>query len=354
VVTQKDIARHLGISRSTVAQALNGIGRVNPETHARVLKAAHELGYRPNPMARALVTGKTHTLAFWYFPLLNEVSMGLINRLQMLVPPYGLVSMNLGLYRSSWEEPHEEFPPGEWPVDGIFAFRTGPLPDHVVHRTVGKPPIVYIGYDNFPPPPDGELDTVQINLRSGAEEAVRYLVQTRKRVAMLCVPGVVNGRYGAALAYESVMQEAGRELEHIYTPLHPPYRLHARHTLAAYVRLHGCPDAIFCPNDEQAIGSHAALAELGRRVPEDVAIVGCDGIEETEHHVPPISTIVQPFDEICTVAWEFLQRRIADPEAPRQVREINARFVPRDSSRPSQAQPPQAALLQKKRRKLER
>jgi transcriptional regulator with XRE-family HTH domain len=149
VIRQKDIARHLGISRSTVAQALNGIGRVNPETHARVLKAAHELGYRPNPMARALVTGKTHTLAFWYFPLLNEVSMGLINRLQMLVPPYGLVSMNLGLYRSSWEEPHEEFPPGEWPVDGIFAFRTGPLPRHVVHRTVGKPPIVYIGYDNF-------------------------------------------------------------------------------------------------------------------------------------------------------------------------------------------------------------
>jgi DNA-binding LacI/PurR family transcriptional regulator len=167
---------------------------------------------------------------------------------------------------------------------------------------------------------------------------------------MLCVPGVVNGRYGAALAYESVMQEAGRELEHIFTPLSRHLRRDARHTLAAYVREHGCPDAIFCANDEQAIGAHAALAELGRRVPEDVAIVGCDGIEETEHHVPPISTIGQPIRRDLRrrlgILAEAHRRSAGASPGARDQRPIRlARFF---AAVPSTAA--QAALLQKKRR----
>ena len=91
-------------------------------------------------------------------------------------------------------------------------------------------------------------------------------------------------------------------------------------------------DAIFCHNDEIAFGAHRALSELGRKIGPDVAIVGCDGVEETDYLSPPISTIVQPIDEMCALAWQFLQNRIMQPSIPLQQRVLTPRFLVRTSS----------------------
>ena len=336
-VTQKDIARHLGVSRSTVLHALNGVGNLSQVTRERVLQAARELGYRPNPVARALVSGKTNTIAFWFYPLLTPFSMMMVNKLQMMVSPYSLVVTNLGLYKPSAESHAEEFPPGEWPVDGIIAFRTGSLPQWVLEAMEQIPPLVYIGYDSPPALPSERIDTVLVKMYHGAEAAIRHLVATRKRVAMLCVESIPQYGDGRALAYENVMREMGREPEYILVPLRRPYRAIARETLVDYVRQHGCPDAIFCASDEQSTAINGTLQKMGYQVPEDVAIVGFDNLEETEYHVPPLSTIAQPFEEMCTTAWEFLQKRIAEPNAPRQFKVVNTQFLPRESSAPIKA-----------------
>ena len=319
-----------------MAQALTDIGRVSPETRAQVLQAAKELGYRPNPLAQALVTGKTNTLAFWFYPTLEPTTVILINNLQMMVPPYGLLLMNLGLYKPGWGGEIENFPPGEWPVDGIFAFACGNLPPRIMERKAGNPPVIFIDYGAIPDEFNkDEVDAVVVKSRVGCEDAVRHLVQTRKRVAMLCVDVIPDSPLdGRTAAYESVMREAGQKPEYIRVPLRLPYDENAKHTLMEYVGQHGCPDGIFCASDSQTPAVHLALSELGYRVPEDVALIGFDGLPETEYHVPPLSTVVQPFEQICQTAWQFMQNRLANPETPLQYAELEMQFVARQSSAP--------------------
>ena len=102
--------------------------------------------------------------------------------------------------------------------------------------------------------------------------------------------------------------------------------------LAAYIALNGCPDAIFCYDDEHAITAHHALRKLGFKLPEDVLLVGCDGNDECEYLEPALSTIVQPIDQMCEAAWEFMAARLANPGAPRQHARLTAELVVRESS----------------------
>lgn len=334
MVTQKDVARHLGLSRSTVAQVLNNHGRPHPETRARVLAAVRELGYRPNPLAQALVTGKTNTIAFWYDPYLEPHITEVANRIEALARPRSLLITNVAPQVARWRDHgEEEFPPAQWPVDGIIAFRTGPLPDWVLGGArIGAPPVVYIGYDPVAGLPGDYTDVVNVHLQPAAEDAVRHLVSGRERVAMFCVDSIVGSIDERIVAYEKVMREAGCAPEYIAAPRRRPWRLHALETMHAYVAEHGCPDAIFCANDEQVTGINLALSQMGRRVPEDVALIGCDGLEDGEYHVPPLSSLAQPFGAICDTAWSFLQRRIEEPEAPRQVADLYSTLVLRESS----------------------
>lgn len=334
MITQKDIARHVGVSRSTVVQALNGIGRVNAETRERVLQGARELGYRPNPLARALVMGRTNTIAFWFDPYLDSYVATMANRMQSRVKPYSMVITNVASQVAQWrEQGEEEFPPAQWPVDGIIAFRTGPLPDWIVgDPDTGSVPMVYIGYGSVEGLPGERTDAVIVHLQPAAEAAVRHLVRGRRRVAMFCVEPIAGSLDERAVAYEKVMREAGREPEYIRAPLRLPWRQRAVDTMHAYVSQHGCPDAIFCASDEQSTGINLALSQMGQRVPQDVALIGCDGLEDVEFHVPPLSTLAQPFEEMCDTAWSFLQKRIEEPDAPRQVADLYSKLVLRASS----------------------
>ncbi|BCM88802.1 putative HTH-type transcriptional repressor ExuR [Abditibacteriota bacterium] len=330
-VTQKDIARYTGLSRSTVAQVLTGLGHQAPETLEKVLNAARELGYRPNSLARALVTGKTQTIGFWYSPFINPVSMHLINGLDKQILPYKLSPINVWNRERSLSLP-DEFPVAEWPVDGIIAHNIGHLPDWMWHEGRLNKPFVSLVYDAFPYRPGPEIDTILIQIRPGCQTAVEHLVKTRKRVALLCIESMPLYGDVRVQVYEKAMQAAGRPLETILTPLGQPLRLSTKQAVTAHVKAHGCPDAIFCGNDEQAIAAHGALQELGFRVPQDVALVGNDGLEEAAYHVPSLSTVALPIEEIVSVAWKFLQKRITRPDAPRQYAELKTSFLPRDSS----------------------
>ena len=320
-----------------MAQVLTGSGSLDPATRARVLQAAKELGYRPNMAAKALVSGATQNLAFWYSPSLDPHSMHIINGLDQKVLPYRLNIRNVVGRQSVPGKPGEfspdEFPPAEWPVDGIFALSIGDIPQYLVRQNRVVTPLVSMVYDAFEYRPPDYVDTIVIRIAPACEEAMNYLVQTRKRVALLCVASMPE--YGDArfVAYSRAMEAAGRAPELILAPHRmKPYRLYARQAVFDYVKENGCPDAIFCGNDEQATGAHAALHELGYSVPGDVALIGNDGLEETEYHIPPLSTIAQPYDEIVEHAWEILRRRINEPDAPRQYIELDARLILRESS----------------------
>ena len=85
-----------------------------------------------------------------------------------------------------------------------------------------------------------------------------------------------------------------------------------------YVERNGAPDALFCQNDEVTMLAFRVLRGLGYGVPDDVLLAGCDGQRHMKYFEPPLSTIAQPLEAMRDKAWEFLQRRIAQPDLPRQ------------------------------------
>lgn len=115
-------------------------------------------------------------------------------------------------------------------------------------------------------------------------------------------------------------------------------RAAANHSAAAYDALTAAwqrgerPDALFCYNDELAIGAQAALHDLGLRLPDEVAVVGCDSVTEGEFVRPRLSSVAISWEELCALAWRFLQRRLEDPNCPLQQAMVTSRFEAHASS----------------------
>lgn len=329
-ITQKDIAQRVGVSQQAVAHALSGKGRLSPATRARILEEATALGYRPNPLARALLTGKTHLIALWMPHLLSPFYARVTHAVEYLLrdSPYDLIITGIEGARGG---EREQFASASWPVDGILAFESFESPELAPRTDENGAPIVSMGARGHSE--NETLDLITVDLRGGAEDAVRHLMEKCRRVAFLSVAekhAQGDARYAA---YCELMRAAGREPEFILVEAEPRMRPVTRQAIRLYVEAHGCPDGIFCSTDEEAIVTYRGLRDLGLRVPDDVALVGCDGIEDGEYLDPTLTTIVQPIDEMCRLAWETLQQRMENANAPRQHTELQARLEIRDSSR---------------------
>jgi LacI family transcriptional regulator len=323
MTTIKDIAKELSLSTATVSRALHDSDSpyVSDGTRSRVLETARIMGYTPNARGRALATGRTHLVSLW----INNPNTAY----------YAMVAGDLcdkserrGFHPVVRAASAQSSKPLAWQAqdglaDGVMAVDVGePLGALVPQGRAPFRPIVALGALCLT-----TVDHVGVDLYTGAVAAMHHLVATR--------PGRIVGLMyreddPRTCAYNTVMREAGREPEVVMIP--DESRRTNRALAAAYVAEHGCPAAFFCQNDDVAIAAYRGLLDAGLRIPDDVAIVGCDGIEDGEYLDRPLSTITHPVDEMCEMAWQFLLLRMSQPEAPRQEAVLPSKFVIRASS----------------------
>jgi len=323
-VTIKQIAECVGVSPSTVSRVLSGRGErlISEQTRQRVLLAAEELGYQPHMAARSLVTGRTCTVALWMHHLYTAFHARVVHLVEttlwqsgyeMLVRQVGHLSEPP---RPSWGR-----------VDGIIGFECLSAL-RLMHNLVRRrsAPVVSMGAYYLT-----DIDHVGVDLYAGAMQAVQHLIdQGCRRVAYLVNAESRHPGDARRDAYDAVMQEAGLRREYIVAV--DQSRAAAAAAVAAHVEQFGLPDAIFCHNDEMALGAYRSLRLLGVRVPDEVALIGCDGIEDTEYLEVPLTTVRQPLEEMCRLACEFLQRRMAQPDIPVQSAVLLPQLVVRESS----------------------
>jgi LacI family transcriptional regulator len=177
-----------------------------------------------------------------------------------------------------------------------------------------------------------DTDHVGIDVHAGAEQAVRHLVSTGcRRVAYVVDKGSAYPNEVRYRAYTTTVAQAGQAPEYIVIPT--ASRSSARSSLREYVQAHGSPDGLFCHNDLMATGVYRALCDLRLSVPDQVALVGCDGIEEAEYLERPLSSIVHPAEEMCALACRFLNARLNDPSLPLQQAVLQPKLVLRQTSR---------------------
>jgi LacI family transcriptional regulator len=162
------------------------------------------------------------------------------------------------------------------------------------------------------------------------EAALHLAEQGCRSIAHLtCGHGMRPGD-SRRLAYEEAMREIGREPQLLVAE--QSSREDARLLVHGLVQRGDLPDALLCFNDEIAIGAYRGLGEIGARIPEDVALTGCDGIPDTAYFDHPITTIVQPVNELSTAAWLCLQNRLDRPDSPLQSHMLRGSLVIRESS----------------------
>jgi DNA-binding LacI/PurR family transcriptional regulator len=292
-------------------------------TRQAVIAAAKQLGYRPNLAARLLASmGKTNTMALWICTLTSMVYLTWVVNFQREAKAHSYELM-ISEKQDLCDTESGYVPLPEWPVDGIFAYGL-PGIAHSLDASPNHIPIVVFG----PYPVEG-LDFVGLSFYDAGVESVQDLISRgRRRIAYVSPPSISpSGRY---VAYLDVMREAGLETEEIV--ISSSERAQACEAIKEYLGSHACPDALVCCNDDAAIGVLRGLRDLGISVPGDAAIVGGDGLEDTEFHEPRISTIAIPYAEIARTSWEYMERRSKDPSIPRQETTIQARYIIRESS----------------------
>jgi DNA-binding LacI/PurR family transcriptional regulator len=324
MVTQEQIARKLGISRQLVTFALAGYPQVSAESRKRILAAARKMGYRPNPHARALKRGRTGIIALWIPDQISSHYTHVARELNRLVKHAGRELIVSEVGNSAAEQVLSHVP-----VDGIFAVDApDAVRDHLQSAVAGTIPIISIGADR-----SEKIDFVEVDLLAGAKEAMQHLVSGGFR-RIVHATFVRKEHHGAArrLAYTRAMRRAGLKPEFLYYPLSEQQREIVRRLIQDFIREHGRPEAIFCHSDDVALGIYRGLCDMKLRVPQDVALVGCDGIQDTQYLECPITTLVQPVAEMCATAWQFLMQRIEQPAIRRQSAVLKPTLAIRESS----------------------
>ncbi|BCM91238.1 HTH-type transcriptional regulator DegA [Abditibacteriota bacterium] len=335
--TIHDVARQTGLSIATVSRALHMTNspNVSETTRERVKEAARLLGYQPNLMGRSLVTGRSNTISYWALSLFSPYYTRITENIcrEAARRHYHVVINGTNDPAHSFEDDGAGAGSGN-PLashfDGIIACDVAYQQNDYASELRGRSrPFVGIGL-NTPP----QSDSVTIDVLAAGYMATKHLIEAgAQRILLLTAD---RGQDPRTTAYESVMREAGREttIVRISHNRRPNAREGIKAMIEEYRSLgRTLPDAIFCQNDEVAIGCCRGLFDLGIKVPDDVLLIGCDGLDETEYAACPLSTVAFPISEMCSTAWDFLEHRLQSLETEQQNVVLQPQIIQRQSTR---------------------
>ena len=324
-VTLQDIADVAGVKKMVVSNALNGTRSVAPATRERVKRIAREMNYIPNFAARALTNGRTGIIAILTGALSEPYYAEMVHLLERHVATNGFHVM---LMRTPDEVKELVNATGNVAVDGVIAVDVLNLVSEFrSHATV---PCVSISTSK-----QSFVDSIVVDLSAGVEEALSLMLRAgRKRIAYLVTAhSMALETEVRARTFVETMKKAKRipEIINVSTDEHFAIELKFK----AHLEKHGVPDAILCQNDQTAMCAFHVLREMNLQVPADVLLAGCDGLRNMKYLTPPLSTIRQPIEEMCATAWQFLQKRIAEPGLPHQFATFRGQLIVTESLLPA-------------------
>lgn len=330
--TMHDVARLASVSIKTVSNVINDYPYVREETRQRVLDAIATLGYTPNLSARSLRSGRTNVIALMIPDLRNAYFAELADSVMRAAAERGLTVLIEQFGGDRERELDALRRPRPQTVDGVL-YSVLALDQGDVGIIAGMPvPVVLLGERIF----DGPRDHVTMRNGEGSRAATEHLLGLGRRrvVALGAHPGEAMGSAALRLeGYRDALAAAGLPYdEELVVPVGSWRRRDGADAMRGLLARGVGFDAVVAFNDVIALGALRVLQEAGLRVPEDVAVVGFDDIEETQFSMPTLSTIDPGREEIARTAVELLVRRIEGDTAPPREVLVPYRLLPRESS----------------------
>ena len=332
--TVRTVAELAGVSIASASRVLNGLG-ASAATERRVKEAAAKVGYVPNAVARSLQARRTDMLALAVQDIGNPVYVAMMRAIEEVAAGAG--------YRLQVHATHADVA-GEVElldglarryVDGMVISPIRITEEHLAALRRIQTPVVVVGTlpEDLPPGPV-PIDNVRADSHTGVALAIQHLVATgRRRIGFLNGPlDTVPGR-ARQTGYADALVAAGLNYdEALVEPADFHYAAGRDAAERLLARVGDQLDAILAANDLIAVGALHALLAAGRRVPEDVALVGMDDTELAEMSFPQLSSVSLGSAERGKRAAELLLARLADIHRPAQRLSVAPRLVVRASS----------------------
>jgi DNA-binding LacI/PurR family transcriptional regulator len=312
--TLETVAAAAGVSRATVSRVVNGGARVSPEARAAVEAAIAELGYSPNRAARSLVTRRTGSVALvvsepearvFSDPMLAGITRAIgqalagtdLQLVLMMVPP-GSGRQRLTNYLLGGH------------VDGVMLMSLHGDDPLVKELSDASLPVVLMGRPMSPLPiPHVDSDSVD-----GARQATRHLRELgRAKIATIAGPADMCAGVDRLLGYREALEGPGIVAYGDFS------MASGEAAMTELLAREPDVDGVFAASDLMAAGALRALRAAGRRVPDDVAVVGYDDLDVAELTEPPLTTIHQPLPDMARAMVASLLTQIGGDAAPESV-----------------------------------
>ncbi|HEX6979724.1 MAG TPA: LacI family DNA-binding transcriptional regulator [Alphaproteobacteria bacterium] len=322
------ISARLGVSKSTVSRALKGHRSISEKTRAAVMAIARELGYQPNAIARGLVTRRSGIIGFVIAETENPFFE---EQLEKLTKHVSRREMQVLLLQVATNGDLADVIPSmlQYRLDGCIILASVPVSKEAVATcTRYGVPVVLLNRTM----PETKASSVLCNSFAGSQRIAEFLIAGgHSRIAFIA------GRQNSIIAHDreagfrAGLAAAGRE---IYAREEGGFTFAGGYQATKrLLSLTPRPDAIFASSDIMALAALDAIREAGLRVPDDISVIGFDGIRASAWPAYRLTTIAQPADILFERSIDLLTARIEDPNRPPEAIYVHGNMLIRGSAR---------------------
>jgi LacI family transcriptional regulator len=338
-VTIRDVARVAKVHPGTVSRALNAEtrGLVNEETAERVLRAAEELGYRPNPIARGLKTNRSYTIGVLIPDITNPLFPPILRGIEDRLGEAGYTSLIVNTDNDADRERSHIEAMRARQVDGFISATARLDRELLAEAAAAGKPLVLVNRSLE----DGSAPAVTVDDALGIRLAVEHIADLgHTRIGHVSGPQNLSTGHRRYLGFVEAMTDAGLEVRSEYVRFSKWFTEdEGARVCAELLDAAGDLTAIVAANDLLALGCYDTLEERGLRCPEDVSIVGFNDMPFVDRLRPPLTTVRVPQREIGTVAADLMLQRLTDDADGANEILLGPTLVVRGSTAPPAAGP---------------
>jgi LacI family transcriptional regulator len=340
--TQADVARIAGVSMATVSYVINDRAddrvSISAETRLRVMKAVEKIGYVPDSRARSLRSGDTKIIGLVIPDIRNPHFWDNVDGVEqeLRTSGYHLLLSSLGQQNEFGDQIYKDLTGQR--IDGLILMGTyidqfRDAQDSLIKLIKRRLPIVelsdYVRRGH-------NVDQVVSDYRNATNEVMSHLLSLgHRRIGMIYGVAMPDLALDRLQPYQQSLHDAGLPVDRNLVVNTGPAIEDGYRAALQVLNLPSRPTAVIAINDLLAIGAIRAAADLGLQIPADLSLVGYDDIFPTNYLVPRLSTVSKDAVRMGREAVRLVLERIRNPDLPRRVIEISARFIIRESIGPA-------------------
>jgi DNA-binding LacI/PurR family transcriptional regulator len=327
-ITIKDIAKILNVSHTTVSRSLNDSSLISKETKERVVAVAKEYNYRPNVSARSLVLSKSYNIGLFFSTLKTGTTANFF-----LNSVRGVKSIIKGKYNLAVEAIDDLTDFQQINIrnfDGIIVMSQSPNDDEFIAYVLNESiPIVVLNREVI----EQKVTTILSDDLAGAYNLTKFIINHgHKDIAIIEGKPEFRTTYKRKQGFINALAEAGLEFNESYS-LQGNYDIESGYAaMQVVLDMEKPPTAIFCSNDEMALGAMKAIKERNIAMPDDISIAGFDDMGFTAYLTPALTTVLRPVEEMSKEGTQILINKIENNEsAELGIINLDTQLIVRDS-----------------------